>query len=238
MPDVLADDPKSKAASGDERSPLPPVFTPNSVSPMANRLERCMRRVSGASEGARTGARGRLRLSGAAVTKPLEIRSALCCRATLTRNRRCSRGESRNALSPPVRVGASGSGSPTRLQGGHPGGRDAPKASGGATAPVRVGPAGAPWRGTEHDRSDACHRSALRNIGSFALRIHSNAKRADSRALSTCRRRDDAKENKTAHAPPCGGALPVPLGLSCRCGGPRRARSSACRPRSRPGSRR
>jgi hypothetical protein len=60
MPDVLADDPKSKAASGDERSPLPPVFTPNSVSPMAIRLERCMRRVSSASEGARTGTRGRV----------------------------------------------------------------------------------------------------------------------------------------------------------------------------------
>src|SRR6185437_11836163 len=45
-----------------------------------------------------------------------------------------------------------------RLQGGRLGGRDAPKAPGGALVPVRVGPAGAPLgggRGTEHDRDPA-----------------------------------------------------------------------------------
>jgi hypothetical protein len=41
-----------------------------------------------------------------------------------------------------------------RLQGGRRGGRDAPKASGGALAPVRVGPAGAPLAGAGPSTTD------------------------------------------------------------------------------------
>jgi hypothetical protein len=44
--------------------------------------------------------------------------------------------------------------SDNRLQGGRLGGRDAPKAPGGALAPVRVGPAGAPLEGAGPSTTD------------------------------------------------------------------------------------
>ena len=60
----------------------------------------------------------------------------------------------RNAFAPPRSARAKWELIIYRLQGGRRGGRDAPTASGGAIAPVRVGPAGAPLEGAGPSTTD------------------------------------------------------------------------------------
>ena len=59
-----------------------------------------------------------------------------------------------NAFAPPRSARAKRELITNRLQGGRRGGREAPKASGGAAAPVRVGPAGAPLEGAGPSTTD------------------------------------------------------------------------------------
>src|SRR5260370_11007215 len=83
-----------------------------------------------------------------------------------------------------------------RLQGGRCSGRDAPKASGGAPAPVRVGPAGAPLEGAGPSTTDPtlAANPAVREID----HRHYGFMRIPTERLpnsSACRSRDNAREH-------------------------------------------